>query len=273
MSAFPELPAAVSAGGGCPVLHGSAADKPVSRAAGLVALLYGVVSYALFAGVFVYLVGFVEDVAVPRSINRSIDAPLAQTVIVDLGLVGLFGLQHSVMARPGFKRWWTRYVPASVERSTYLLFANVTLALMFWQWRTIDTVVWHVDWVPARIALEAVGAIGWGIAFASTFMIDHFDLFGLRQVWTAWKSKPSNETAFRTVLFYRLVRHPLMLGFLIAFWVTPAMTGGHLVFAAAMTVYILIALRFEERDLVDALGEPYRRYRQRVPMLFPRAWR
>ncbi len=272
MNASSKCPAIVTDSSGCPALRGSAAIGP-GGTAGLAALVYGVISYVLFAGVFVYLVGFVDDVVVPRSVNRAIDAPLGQALVVDVVLVALFGVQHSVMARPRFKRWWTRYVPSPVERSTYVLCANVILALLFWQWRTIDTVVWNVGSAPARMTLDIIGALGWAIAFASTFMIDHFDLFGLRQVWTAWKRRPRSEIAFRTVLFYRLVRHPLMLGFLIAFWATPTMSGGHLIFAAAMTLYILIALRFEERDLVAALGDTYRRYRERVPMLFPRALR
>jgi protein-S-isoprenylcysteine O-methyltransferase Ste14 len=236
-------------------------------------LAYGAFCYAIFLATFLYAMGFVTGVAVPRTIDRAIDAPLAQAVVVDVALLTMFALQHSVMARPGFRRWWTRYVPTSIERSTYVLLASAALALLFWQWRSIDIPVWHVDPSPARIALTALGWAGWGIVLASTFMIDHFELFGLKQVVTQWRSKPHAEAGFRTVLLYRLVRHPLMLGFLIAFWATPTMTAGHLLVAAATTGYILIALQLEERDLVNALGDTYRGYRQRVPMLLPRPWR
>jgi protein-S-isoprenylcysteine O-methyltransferase Ste14 len=239
----------------------------------IAAVLYGAVSYVVFLAVFVYAIGFVADVAVPRSINRAIEAPPVQAMLIDLGLLSVFALQHSVMARPAFKRWWTRYVPAAIERSTYVLLASAALTLVFWQWRPIGTVVWDVDLAPARLALTALGYAGWAIVLGSTFMIDHFELFGVRQVIQEWLSKPHGETAFRTVLFYRLVRHPLMLGFLIAFWATPTMTAGHLLFAVVTTGYILVALRLEERDLVNALGEPYRRYRQQVPMLLPHPWR
>jgi protein-S-isoprenylcysteine O-methyltransferase Ste14 len=191
-----------------------------------------------------------------------------QAVVIDLGLLTLFALQHSVMARPVFKRWWTRYVPPPVERSTYELSASACLALLFWQWRSIDVIVWDVTVLPARIALTALSLTGWVIVLASTFMIDHFDLFGVAQAVSKTKLKPG----FRTVLLYRAVRHPLMLGFLIAFWATPTMTGGHLLFAVVTTVYIIVALRLEERDLVDDLGDTYRHYRRRVPMLIPRPW-
>jgi methanethiol S-methyltransferase len=259
---------------GCPVLHHrTAPEHNTGGGARLAGLAYGAFCYVVFLATFGYAMGFVSDVGVPRSIDRAVDAPLAQAVAVDLGLLTVFAVQHSVMARPGFKRWWTRYVPTSIERSTYVLLASAALALLFWQWRSIDAVVWNVGPAPVRIALSALGWAGWGIVLASTFMIDHFELFGLRQVVTRWRSKPHAEAGFRTVLLYRLVRHPLMLGFLIAFWATPTMTAGHLLFAAVTTSYILIALQLEERDLVNALGETYRRYRQQVPMLIPRPWR
>jgi protein-S-isoprenylcysteine O-methyltransferase Ste14 len=270
MSTTPEPHARVTGSGGCPVHVRGPAATADNKAQHIVTVLYGVVSYVLFLAVFLYLVGFVTDVAVPRSIDRAGEAPLGRAVVIDIGLLTLFALQHTVMARPGFKRWWTRFVPAPIERSTYMLLAGAALVLMFWQWRAIDTVVWHVESVPAPAIVYALAGVGWLTVLAATFMIDHFDLFGIRQVLDAWRSKPRDEAGFREVLLYRVVRHPLLLGFLIAFWATPTMTAGHLLFAVAMTVYIVIAVRFEERDLVDALGEPYRRYQDRVPKLMPR---
>jgi methanethiol S-methyltransferase len=261
---------------GCP-FHNTAASpaRAQTTPARVAGLVYGALSYTVFLAVFLYAMGFVADVIVPRTVNRAIEGPLAKAILVDLGLLTVFALQHSVMARPAFKRWWTRYIPSSIERSTYVLFASAALTLLFWQWRSIDVTIWNVDWSPARIALMGLGWAGWAIVLASTFMIDHFELFGLRQVIRGLSGRPmdSPESGFRTVLFYRLVRHPLMLGFLIAFWATPTMTAGHLLFAAVTTGYILIALQLEERDLVDALGETYRHYRNRVPMLLPRLWR
>lgn len=235
--------------------------------------LYGTVCYALFLGVFTYAIGFVADIGVPRSIDHAVRAEPLPAVMINLCLLTLFALQHSVMARPAFKRWWTRFVPPPIERSTYVLLASACLALLFWQWRPIDVIVWEVTPPPARIALIALSFTGWAIVLAATFMIDHFELFGLTQVLSAWRPKNKSGDGFRTVLLYRVVRHPLMLGFLIAFWATPRMTGGHLLFAAVTTGYILIALRLEERDLVDDLGEAYLRYRQQVPMLLPAATR
>lgn len=258
---------------GCPIRHGGPGADRMSGAPRIAATLYGAASYIAFVAAFVYAVGFVADIAVPRSINRGIEAPPVQAVLIDLGLLSVFAVQHSVMARPAFKQWWTRYVPAAIERSTYVLLSSAALALVCWQWRSIATIIWDVDQAAARIAVSALGYAGWAIALASTFMIDHFELFGIKQVLQAWQSKPNVDSGFRTVLLYRLVRHPLMLGFLIAFWATPTMTAGHLLFAVVTTGYILVALQLEERDLVSALGEPYRRYRKRVPMLVPRPWR
>lgn len=273
MSATPKPHASVAGAGGCPVRHNGITSTTVeSTTLRTLAVIYGAVSYVAFLAVFLYLVGFVVDLAVPRSIDHAIEAPLPQAILIDVGLITLFALQHSVMARPGFKKWWTRFVPAAVERSTYVLLTSAVLTLMFWQWRSIDTVVWHLDSAPVRAALITLGGVGWLTVLASTFMIDHFDLFGIRQVWGNWRSKPAEEASFREVLLYRVVRHPLLLGFLIAFWATPTMTAGHLLFAVTITAYIFIAVRFEERDLVDELGEPYRHYQERVPMLLPRRW-
>ncbi|RUP05044.1 MAG: isoprenylcysteine carboxylmethyltransferase family protein [Mycobacterium sp.] len=259
---------------GCPALPRAGAGRQNgSRLQRVAFVAYGALSYLLFLGAFLYLVGFVVGVAVPRTVDDAIDAPLARAVVIDLGLLLVFALQHSVMARPAFKRWWTRFVPEPIERSTYVLVSSAAFALLFWQWRSIDITVWHVNSAPARIAITALGGLGWLIALASTFMIDHLELFGIRQVLHNLLSKPLVQKGFRVVMLYRLVRHPLMLGFLIAFWATPTMTAGHLLFAAANTVYILVALQLEERDLVAVLGEQYRRYRVRVPMLLPRPWR
>jgi protein-S-isoprenylcysteine O-methyltransferase Ste14 len=259
---------------GCPVRPpGAGIAHERAKPTRIAALLYGALSYVAFLGVFVYLVGFVTDVAVPRSVDHAIAGPIAGAVVIDLGLLLLFALQHSVMARPGFKRWWTRIVPAPIERSTYVLLSSAVFALLYWQWRSIDITIWHVDSAPARTAIYAVGGLGWLIALTSTFMIDHLELFGIRQVLHNLLSKPHVQKGFRVVLLYRLVRHPLMLGFLIAFWAAPTMTAGHLLFAATNTVYILIAVQMEERDLVQTLGEQYRRYQGRVPMLLPRVRR
>lgn len=230
---------------------------------------YGAASYLLFVVAFLYLIGFLGDFVVPRSVDRALTAPIGEAIAVDVALVALFGVQHSVMARQGFKRWWTRFVPPSVERTTYVLLSSGVLLLLYWQWRTMPAVLWDVRQPAARLAVWAVFWLGWAIAFASTFMINHFDLFGLRQVYLAWREKPYTELGFRTHLFYRLVRHPLMLGFLIAFWAAPTMTAGHALFSIAMTGYILIALQIEERSLVAAIGEEYRNYRRDVPMLLP----
>ncbi|OBJ86176.1 methanethiol S-methyltransferase [Mycobacterium asiaticum] len=231
---------------------------------------YGALSYLVFLVAFLYAIVFVAAILVPRNVDHGIDAPLWQALAVNLGLLGLFGAQHSVMARPGFKRWWTRFVPQPVERSTYVLLASAALLLLYWQWRTIPGIVWDVRQPAARLLLWVLFWLGWAIVFASTFMINHFDLFGLRQVYLAWRGKPHAELGFRTHLLYRLVRHPIMLGFLIAFWATPTMTTGHLLFAVGTTGYIFLALQLEERDLLAAMGDQYRDYRRRVPMLLPR---
>jgi protein-S-isoprenylcysteine O-methyltransferase Ste14 len=230
---------------------------------------YGGAAYVLFLIVFLYLVGFVGAILVPRTVDHGIAAPIGQAVIVNTVLVALFGVQHSVMARPWFKRWWTRFVPASIERSTYVWLSNAVLMLLYWQWRTMPTVIWHVELPAGRLVLWVLFWLGWATALLSTFLINHFDLFGLRQVYLAWREKPYTHIDFHVRLLYRLVRHPLMLGFLIAFWSAPTMTAGHLLFTVAMTGYILTALHFEERDLVAALGDQYRDYRREVPMLLP----
>jgi methanethiol S-methyltransferase len=230
---------------------------------------YGAATYLLFVVAFLYAVGFVGNVVVPRTVDHGITASIGEAVVVNMLLMAVFAGQHSVMARPAFKRWWTRWVPQPIERSTYVLLSSAALLLLYWQWRTMPAVIWDVRQPAARVVVWAVFWLGWGIVFGSTFMINHFDLFGLRQVYLAWRGKPYTELGFHLHLFYRLVRHPLMSGFLIAFWATPTMTAGHLLFSIAITAYILFALQLEERDLVAALGDKYREYRNRVSMLVP----
>ena len=231
---------------------------------------YGAAAYLLFLAVFLYLVGFVGNFLVPRTVDRGLSASVGQAVLVDVLLLAAFGVQHSVMARPAFKTWWTRFVPPSIERSTYVLLSSLVLVLLYWQWRTLPAVIWDV-WQPAgRLTLWTLFWLGWAIALAATFMISHVDLFGLRQVYLAWRGKPYTHIPFHIRMLYRLVRHPLMLGFVIAFWAIPTMTAGHLLFSIAMTGYILVATQIEERDLVAALGDQYRNYRRDVPMLLPR---
>lgn len=232
------------------------------------AVTYGAISYALFLAVFVYAIGFVGGLT-PRSVDNAIAAPAGWAVVIDVVLLTLFAAQHSVMARPAFKRWWTRYVPVPVERSTYVLLASLVLALVIWQWRAIPAVVWEVSWQPARVVIWALFWLGWAIVLASTFMINHFELFGLRQVFAVWRSRPQADTGFRTTLFYRVVRHPLNLGFVIAFWAAPTMTAGHLLFAGVTTAWILLAMQLEEHDLQAILGARYAAYRETVPMLVP----
>jgi len=232
-------------------------------------IAYGIASYLVGFAAFVYAIGFVGNIVVPRSIDHGVAAPIREAVVVNVLLLAVFGVQHSVMARPAFKRWWTRMVPQSIERSSYVLGTGLVLFLLFWQWRTMPAMIWDVTWWPGRFVLQLLFWLGWVTVLASTFMINHFDLFGLRQVYLAWRGQAYSELGFRSSLLYRLVRHPLMLGFIVAFWASPTMTAGHLLFAIAMTGYILIAVRFEERDLIAALGDQYRDYRGEVPMLFP----
>jgi protein-S-isoprenylcysteine O-methyltransferase Ste14 len=235
----------------------------------LLAIGYGAACYVIFLAAFLYAIAFVGGFGVPRTVDHGIEASLREALVVNVLLLGLFAVQHSVMARPGFKRWWTRLVPSTIERSTYVLLSSLALFLLFWQWRTMPAVIWNVTWAPGRFALWTVFALGWVTVLLSTFLINHFDLFGLRQVYLAWRGIAYTNLEFRESLLYRVVRHPLMLGFIIAFWATPTMTAGHLLFSVATTGYILIAMQLEEHDLVAALGDRYRDYRTRVPMIIP----
>jgi methanethiol S-methyltransferase len=234
-----------------------------------IAFLYGLVSYVIFFASFLYAIGFVEGFLVPKTIDSGASTSLTEALIVNLLLMSLFAIQHSVMARPQFKQVWTRLVPKSVERSTYVLFASLALALLCWQWRPMPTVVWNVENQNIAMALIGLSLVGWLIVLTSTFLINHFELFGLHQVANNLTGRPMPAPRFRTPMFYEFVRHPIYLGFIIAFWATPTMTLGHLLFAAVTTAYILVGIFLEERDLVDVFGDQYLRYRDRVSMLLP----
>lgn len=235
----------------------------------VVFFLYGVVAYVLFLATFLYAIAFVGGFAVPRQIDGPPVGDFLPSLAIDALLLGIFAVQHSVMARPWFKRWWTQRVPWAIERSTYVLFASLALDLLYWQWRPLGGTVWSVDAPAARAAIYAVFAAGWLQVLVMTFYIDHFDLFGLRQVWLHLRGRQYERVAFVTPAPYRVVRHPLYLGFLMAFWAAPTMTVTHLVFALATTAYILIAIQFEEHDLTHEHGASYLAYRRRVPMLIP----
>lgn len=233
---------------------------------------YGAAVYTLFFGTILYAAGFIGNLFVPVRIDGTGQAPLWQALLIDSALLGIFAVQHSVMARPAFKRWWIRFVPKPIERSTYVLFSSLALIALFANWEPIGGVIWNITDPVGQVVLWSVFALGWLVVLVSTFLINHFDLFGLRQVWLNLIGKPYAALSFRTPLFYRHVRHPLYIGFLLAFWATPTMTVAHLVFAVATTAYILIAIRLEERDLVEAHPE-YEGYRERVPMLIPQPGR
>ena len=235
----------------------------------LLGMVYGIVAYLLFLVTFLYAICFVGNIVVPKTIDSGTPGPLAEALVVNIVLLGFFALQHSVMARPAFKRWWTHVVARSVERSTYVLFASLALLLLYWQWQPIPQPIWTIErplWVAA---IQAVFWLGWAVLLISTFLINHFELFGLRQVFARLVDKELPPPVFKAPLFYRRVRHPIYLGFLLAFWATPSMTAGHLLFSVATTGYILLGIFLEERDLIGLYGDQYRRYRQQVGMLIP----
>jgi len=236
-----------------------------------IAFLYGLAAYVVFFVTFLYAIGFVSGQAVPKTIDTGAAAPAIEALIVNLLLMSVFAIQHSVMARKQFKQWWTQYVPASVERSTYVLFSSLALILLFWQWRPMPAVVWQIDNPQLAMAVTGLAFVGWLIVLTSTFLINHFELFGLHQVASNLTGRPMPEPHFKTPLFYKFVRHPIYLGFIIAFWAAPTMTIGHLLFAAVTTAYIFVGILLEEHDLIEVFGDEYRRYRERVSMLVP--WR
>jgi len=237
----------------------------------VIAFVYGLVAYLAFFVTIVYAVGFVSGLVAPKTIDTGTPEPMAQAVVIDLILMSIFAIQHSVMARKPFKRWWTQFVPPSVERSTYVLYASLALMLLFWQWRPIPIVLWHIEQPQIAMAVIALSFVGWLIVLTSTFLINHFELFGLHQVANNLSGRAMPAPRFRAPLYYKFVRHPIYLGFIIAFWAAPTMTAGHLLFAAVTTAYIVVGILLEERDLVDLFGDDYRRYKERVSMLVP--WR
>lgn len=241
--------------------------NPLKRS---LALAYGIGCYAMFFGVFLYAIGFIGNVVVPTRLDGDPQSDLSTAVVVNLLLLTAFALQHSGMARPAFKRWWTRLISPAIERSTYVLFSNIAMIAMFAFWQPIGGTVWQIESAAGRTAMYVLFGLGWGIVFYATCLINHFDLFGLRQVWLFFRGRPYTQVEFRVPSLYRYVRHPLYVGWLTVMWAAPTMTVAHLLFAGVTTIYILVATRFEERDLEVAIGQSYTDYKKSTPMLLPR---
>lgn len=241
----------------------------MNRISRLLMFFYGIVSYSIFFSSFLYSIGFLENEVVPKSIDLGVPVSLGQAILTNVLLLGLFAVQHSVMARGGFKRWWTRFVPEPIERSTYVLLAGLVFYLLFWQWRPMTDSIWHIESQPVRAILAVSFWLGWAFVVVSSLLVNHFDLFGLRQVYLHLKGREYTYIGFKTPALYKMVRHPIMLGYVIAFWSTPHMTVGHLIFSGILTAYILIGVWLEERDLVAIHGAAYEKYQQRVSMLLP----
>lgn len=235
----------------------------------VITFIYGLICYLAFFGTILYAIGFIENMVVPKGIDDGTVGSAGQSILINVLLLGAFALQHSIMARPAFKVWWTKIIPKQIERSTYVLLSSGLLCLMFWQWRPMTTALWSIDQPILKHGLHGISFLGWAMVFYSTFIINHFDLFGLRQVFLYLQGKPYTDLQYAERSLYKLVRHPLYLGFITAFWFTPDMTQGHLLFAAVTTAYILVAIQLEERDLMKGLGQDYIDYRKRVSMILP----